>query len=148
MAELRKGEPGSVRLWQSGPLSVAFLSMLRFNPLAVAYLPLVHAKRKPTVGINANPSFEKHGRTFLAVVGKRDQDSIVALLALWELHLHLLTTGGNNPPRQLRRVVTLSDGIAEINKIICRSAPAANRTRTTGSGDLCDILFTTGADVV
>ena len=26
-----------------------------------------------------------------------------------------------------------------------QSAPAANRTRTTGSGDLCDILFTTGA---
>lgn len=26
-------------------------------------------------------------------------------------------------------------------------APAANRTRTTGSGDLCDILFTTGAKV-
>lgn len=27
-----------------------------------------------------------------------------------------------------------------------KDAPAANRTRTTGSGDLCDILFTTGAD--
>ncbi len=27
-------------------------------------------------------------------------------------------------------------------------APARNRTWTTGSGDLCDILFTTGAVIV
>ncbi len=49
-------------------------------------LTLVDPDREPAIGFRANPGLEQDRRALLAVIGERDQQPPVALLALRQLH--------------------------------------------------------------
>ncbi len=120
--------------------------------LPVGDVPLVDAQRESTLWIVTRPGLEQHRGALLAVIGEWDQHTHLTLLALRPIHRHLL-----RPYRDSSRCPAQDRGV-EGNRTIRGNqalvlrrrgqpinAPARNRTWTSGSGDLRDILFTTGA---
>src|SRR5690606_32012366 len=73
-------------------------SVLVLDSAAERHLTLVDAQREAAVRIGAHPRLEHHGGAFLPIVGERDQQPIVAFLALGQLHL--TTSSGQAPARQ------------------------------------------------
>src|SRR5262245_17326703 len=123
--------------------------MLEVDLLAVGDFALVDAQREPAFRVGTNPRLEEDRSAFLAVIGQRNERSAVALQALRKVHRRLLRT-----PRTDIRAASHPTAVEPIGPIgenqddfwhVPGSAPARNRTWTTGSGDLRDILFTTGA---
>ena len=62
--------------------------MLGLHLFPVGYFALVHSKRKPAVGIGADPSFEEHRGALLAIIRERNESTIIAFLAFRQVHLH------------------------------------------------------------
>src|SRR6185295_6237631 len=61
-------------------------SMLVLDSLAVADFALIDAEGETTVGIGAGPRLEDDGCALLPIVRQRDQDPVVAFLALGKFH--------------------------------------------------------------
>src|SRR5207249_6171604 len=124
-------------------------SVLVLDLLPVGDLTLVDAQREAALGIGARPRLEDHRGALLAVVGQRNQGSVVTFLALGKFHHP--SSRPDAPARQsriqpveCRQTLLAKQALARLSTGSA-SAPERNRTSTPGSGGLCDIHFTTGA---
>src|SRR5262249_49800516 len=64
---------------------------LRLDLLAEADLALVDPQGEATIRIGAGPCLENHRRTFLPVIGERDEHPVATFQAFGKLHQPLLT---------------------------------------------------------
>jgi hypothetical protein len=93
--------------------------MFRLNPLAVGYFALIYSQRESAIRIGTGPGFKHHRSTILPIVGQRDENPVVTLLAFRQVHLHSSFSNTNSNYRLI--VKSLVDKNLEINKVLSRA---------------------------
>src|SRR5579862_2676125 len=104
--------------------------MFSFDTATVGHFAFVDAEAEAAFGIGAHPSLEQHGSAFLTIIRKRDQVSVIALLALRPVHHH--ASFSHDPVR----VVTRAERIRrwKVNQRASGGVLRDDRIGSVGSG--------------